>query len=144
MRNFYIFLSFFILAILNGYCFNFLNDYYFHLESELPAGISHKEMAFLAIFVAPFLETLIFQYMLYAGLTKVLRIKNNLICVLLMSLVFSQMHWYNWLYVIMTFFSGVILNSFYITFLNRTRYYFMLTVLFHALYNLYGVLFVPQ
>jgi len=144
MKNFYTFILFFILAVVNGYFFNFINDYYFHIETKLPTGISQKEMAFLAVFVAPFLETLIFQYLLHAGLTKVLNVKSNLVCVLLMSFVFSQIHWYNWLYVIMTFFSGIILNSFYITFLNRTRYYFMLTVLFHALYNLYGVLFIPQ
>jgi hypothetical protein len=104
--------------------------------------ISKEEMAFLAVLVAPFLETLFFQFLFYKALTGWLGLKNDVVCILIMSFAFSQMHWYNWLYVVMTFFGGLILNTFYITFRGRTRYYFMITVLFHALYNLYGVLFV--
>jgi hypothetical protein len=55
---------------------------------------------------------------------------------------FSQVHWYNWLYVIMTFFGGLILNSFYVKINNNSpKYSYAFTALFHALFNLYGFLF---
>jgi hypothetical protein len=142
MKNIYIFIFFLFIAIINGLFFNFLNDSFFHLKDSMHDDISKEEMAFLAVLVAPFLETLFFQFLFYKVLTGWLGLKNDVVCILIMSLAFSQMHWYNWLYVVMTFFGGLILNTFYITFRGRTRYYFMLTVLFHALYNLYGVLFV--
>ena len=143
MKNFYLFLSFLLLAIANGYLFNYLNDHFFHIVTSPPAGLSANQVAFLAVSVAPFFETLFCQFLLHRVLTKVFNLNNDTVCVLIMSLVFSQLHWYNWLYVIMTFFGGLILNSFYVIALKRTRYYFVLTVLLHALYNLYGVMFVP-
>lgn len=42
----------------------------------------------------------------------------------------------------MTFFGGLILNNLYIYYYKHAKYSFILTVLFHALFNLYGLLFV--
>jgi membrane protease YdiL (CAAX protease family) len=142
MKNFYSFILFLFLAIVNGYIFQFLNNDIFHLKNKTPDDFSQIERIIIIIIIAPILETLIFQHILYLILKKI-KIKNDTVCIIIMSLIFSQVHWYNWLYVIMAFFGGLILNSFYATINKRTpKYSYILTVLFHALFNLYGFLFV--
>jgi len=140
----YTFAVFLLLAISNGYFFSFLSDRFFHLNlnAEFP-GIEKEQVAILAILAAPLIETLIFQFFLYAFLTKTCKIKSAVLCVLIMSLIFSQVHWYNWLYVVAIFFGGIILNSFYIIIYKRNNFIvaFCLTVLFHTLYNLYATFF---
>ncbi|PWN70583.1 CPBP family intramembrane metalloprotease [Chryseobacterium phosphatilyticum] len=133
----------FALAVLNGYFFYYINNSYVHFDVNQNQNISKHELSFIAIFIAPFIETLVFQYLPYMLLTKVMMIKNKSLCILIMSLIFASMHYYNWLYIIMTFFGGIILNNLYIHYFRHTpKYSFILTVFFHALFNLYGFLFV--
>jgi len=142
MKNFYFFVSFFSLSLVNGYIFQFLSNNIFHIKNNKIDDFSQIEKIIVIMIIAPILETLIFQHILYILLKKI-KIKNDIICIIIMSLIFSQVHWYNWLYVIMTFIGGLILNSFYIKINNNTpKYSYAITVLFHALFNLYGFLFV--
>ncbi|CAI8728219.1 lysostaphin resistance A-like protein [Chryseobacterium sp. IT-36CA2] len=139
------FLISFALALLNGYFFNYINDTFFHLEinQNKNPNISENELNFIAIFAAPFLETFIFQYIPYLILNKWIGIKNKAFCILIMSIIFSSMHYYNWLYIVMTFFGGLILNNLYVYYRKHSfKYSFILTVLFHSLFNLYGFLFI--
>ena len=138
-----IFVGYLILAILNGYFFNFINDTFFHFTNPEFDKLSEKEAFFLTVIIAPIIETLILQVLIY----KILRhvgIKNGYICIGIMSVIFSQMHWYYWLYVVMTFVSGLIINSFYIKLikLKNTTWAFLFTMSLHLSYNLYGFLFV--
>lgn len=138
-----IFVGYLIVAILNGYFFNFLNDTFFHFTNPKFDRLSQRETFFLAVIIAPIVETLIFQVLVYKSLLY-FGIKNNYICIVIMSIIFSQMHWYYWLYVVMTFVSGLIINSFYVKLmkLRNTALAFILTMALHLCYNLYGVLFV--
>ncbi|WP_353954761.1 CPBP family intramembrane glutamic endopeptidase [uncultured Chryseobacterium sp.] len=139
------FFASFALALLNGYFFNYLNDAYFHfnVHQNKYANISEGELNFIAIFIAPFVETFLFQYLPYLILTKWIRLHNNLLCIVIMSVIFASMHSYNWLYIVMTFFGGIILNNLYAYYYKHARTYsFILTVLFHSLFNLYGYLFI--
>jgi len=138
LNNVLIFIGLFCLAIINTHLFSILANYLgIELEIRSKFGFSEIEMLFAAIIVAPLLETLFCQYLLYKLLTKVFNLKSAVVCILIMSLFFSLLHWYNWLYVVATLFGGIILNSFYIIMRNRIGgiYSFLLTILFHALYN---------
>ncbi|SMO62120.1 CAAX protease self-immunity [Chryseobacterium rhizoplanae] len=140
-----IFIISFALALLNGYFFNYINDTYLHFNVNYykHQNITKNELHFIAIFVAPFIETLVFQYFLYLVLTKWIGIKNKYFCIIIMSIIFASMHYYNWLYIVMTFFGGIILNNLYIYYNKHVHpYSFILTVLFHALFNLFGFLFI--
>jgi len=132
-----------LLQILNGYIFNYLNKNFFYFESPFFEEIPAKEMFFLVVIIAPIIETLIFQYLLFSLLNQI-RIKNTLIIVLLMSFAFSLAHWYHWLYVVATFINGFFLNYFYV-YIYKYRNELvavLLTIALHASYNLYGFLFV--
>ena len=144
-KMFIFFVLSFALALLNGYFFNYINDTYLHFNVNYNKhqNISKKELNIIAIFVAPIIETLVFQYLPYLILTKWIGIKNKLFCIIIMSIIFSSMHYYNWLYITMTFFGGIILNNLYIYYNKHAHTYsFILTVLFHALFNLFGFLFI--
>ncbi|WP_114819288.1 type II CAAX prenyl endopeptidase Rce1 family protein [Chryseobacterium sp. KLBC 52] len=135
----------FSLALLNGYIFNFINDTYFHFDinQNRHNNISKEELNFIAIFIAPVLETFLFQYIPYLVLCKWMRIKNRILCIIIMSIIFASMHYYNGLYIVMTFFGGIILNNLYIYYNKHAHQYsFILTALFHGLFNLYGFLFI--
>ena len=136
------FILYLVLAILNGYIFNIFNDHFVKTGIDTFEKYSIIETIYLGVFVAPIVETFFFQFLLFKLLSKYFKVQNQTICILLMSFVFSQFHWYHWLYVIMTFFSGLILNTFYIKLHGKNKYVFWITALLHALYNLYGILFV--
>ncbi|MGR3856104.1 CPBP family intramembrane glutamic endopeptidase [Chryseobacterium indologenes] len=139
------FLISFVLAVLNGYFFNYINDTYLHFDVNYTKSqnISKNELNFIAVFVAPFIETFIFQYLPYLILSKWIRLNNKAFCIIIMSIIFASMHYYNWLYITMTFFGGIILNNLYIYYHKQIPHYsFILTVLFHMLFNLYGFLFI--
>lgn len=142
-------ISFFIisfaLALLNGYFFNYINDIYFHFDINQNKynNISKDELNFIAIFIAPFLETFLFQYLPYLVLSQWMKIQNRVLCIIMMSIIFASMHYYNGLYIVMTFFGGIILNNLYIYYNRHAHAYsFMLTVFFHGLFNVYGFLFI--
>ena len=139
------FLISFVLAVLNGYFFNYINDTYFHFDVNYnkSQNISKNELNFIAIFIAPFLETFLFQYLPYLILSKWIRLSNKVFCIIIMSAIFASMHYYHWLYIVMTFFGGIILNNLYIYYNKHAHSYsFILTALFHSLFNLYGFLFI--
>lgn len=144
-KNIIFFFISFVFALLNGYFFNYINDVYFHFDvhQDTPINVSKDELNFIAIFIAPFLETFLFQYLPYLILSKWIKINNKAICIIIMSIIFASMHYYNGLYIVMTFFGGIILNNLYVYYHQHTHNYsFILTALFHLLFNLYGFLFI--
>ena len=108
-----LFFLIFLFKLINGYVFTYINSRYFKLENAIFEELSEKEMLLLAVVLAPIIETLIFQLFLYRIINKT-RINNTLIIIILMSFVFSQAHWYHWLYVVASFINGLFLNYFYI------------------------------
>ncbi len=144
-KSLFFFIISFALALLNGYFFNFINDTYFHFDvnQNIQNNISKEELNFIAIFIAPFLETFLFQYLPYLVLSKWMKIKSRILCIVMTSIIFASMHYYNGLYIVMTFFGGIILNNLYIYYTKHAHFYsFVLTALFNGLFNLYGFLFI--
>lgn len=138
-----IFFVLLLIKIINGYLFTYINNRFFKLENRAFDNLSEGELFFVAVVAAPIIETLIFQYTLYKILNY-LKVKNTLILIVLMSIVFSLAHSYHWLYMLATFFSGLILNHLYISTLkNRGEWLaVLLTVGLHLSYNLFGFLLV--
>lgn len=141
MKNLYILFICLTLCVANSSFFAFLNNLYFHLNlgAEFP-GMSSTDMAFLAILLAPLLETFLIQLLPYIFFKKICKLKNDLVAVFMMSVLFAFLHWYNWLYIIAAFFGGLILNSFYVYIYKKDDFLiaFWLTVLLHTLYNIYA------
>ncbi len=132
-----------LFKIINGYVFTYINHRFFKLENAIFEELSEKEMFFLAVVLAPIIETLIFQLFLYRLLDKT-RINNMPIIIILMSFAFSQAHWYHWLYVVAAFINGIFLNYFYLyTYKKKNELIaVLLTIVLHSSYNLFGFLFV--
>lgn len=131
------------LKIVNGYLFNFINRSFFKLENKIFEQIPENEFLFLAVVFAPIIETLIFQLFLFRLLNKI-GIKNTIVIVIIMSVAFSQAHWYHWLYVVGTFVNALFLNYFYVYVHQKKNELtaVLLTIALHSSYNLYGFLFV--
>lgn len=140
VRLFFILLLF---KIANGYLFIVINSSFFKLENRVFDQLSKNEFLFLAVVFAPIIETLIFQLFLFRLLNKI-GIKSTLIIVIIMSIAFSQAHWYHWLYVIGAFINALFLNYFYVYVYQKRNELIavLLTIAMHSSYNLYGLLFV--
>lgn len=143
--NILFFIFYLFLTILNGYIFNWINDTYFNYTNKSENGLKDftkiEKFSIIVIF-APVIETLIFQYIPNKILEK-LKIKKKALNIVIPSLLFSLVHYYSPIYIVMTFISGVLLNKFYIECKTKTNIYILLTILLHSMYNLYGYLFVP-
>jgi len=130
-----------VLAILNAYFFNWINDNFFHLETHAFDKIQRGELLLLTVIIGPVAETLLLQYLPNRILIK-LKLENPFLLIVIPSVIFSLGHLYFWLYAVMAFFSGLILNYFFVWLKSRSQHYLYITMLFHAVYNLYGFLFM--
>lgn len=138
----HLFLICLLIKIINGYFFIYLNDNYFHYVQDVSIdNLPRFAQFFIAIIIAPLIETLILQVIPNKTL-RLLKISNLVILILIPSILFAAAHTYHNLYVAMAFFSGIVLNYFYIESQKISKHPFLLTALLHALYNLYGFLFV--
>ncbi|MDR2805456.1 MAG: CPBP family intramembrane metalloprotease [Dysgonamonadaceae bacterium] len=137
-NNVVVFAGLFCLNIISATLFSALGKYLgIDLDNMEDTGLSATEMVVVIVFIAPLLETFFCQYLIFELFTKGLKLKNDIVCLLLMSLIFALLHHYNWLYMVAAFVGGVLLNTLYIILRKRiggVRSFF-LTVLFHVLYN---------
>jgi len=135
---------FFIILLLKLICshsFAYLNTTFFKLEIKDFDELSQNELFFAVVVFSPIIETLFCQFFLYRLLIQ-LGIKNELILIILMAFVFSQFHWYHWLYVVATFLGGLLLNYFYLSIYKIKNEFiaFLWTIALHSSFNLYGFL----
>lgn len=130
-----------VLSILNGYFFNYVNTI---LQLDVNNDLVKQEVSFhfvTVVLIAPVLEALIFQYLPNVLLQNI-GVENKVILIVLPSILFSLMHFYNWVYIIMAFNGGIILNSYYVFIKQKTGHPLAYVSLLHSLYNLYGFLFI--
>lgn len=131
------------LTILNGYFFNWLNNNFFDFTNTTENGLkdfSNNEKFVLIVIIGPLVETALFQYLPIKILEKI-GVKNNWIKIIASSILFALLHFYNPIYIAMTFISGFLLNKFYLESRTKSNFYFVLTALLHSMYNLYGYFF---
>ena len=138
-----LFIFLLVVALLNGYFFNWLNESFYHSESDENglSDFSKPSKFMLIVVIVPFVETYVFQYLPNIILQK-MNIRNNFVLIVMPSLLFGCAHFYSWIYAAMAFFGGICINILYVYAKTRTNYYFLIVTGFHALYNLYGFFFV--
>ncbi len=95
----------------------------------------------MIVVLAPIIETVIFQY-IPNEILEGSNLESYFLKIIIPSLLFSLAHIYHPIYMLMTFIAGIMLNKFYIDTKRQTRLFFILTILLHAMYNLYGYLFI--
>lgn len=138
------FFSYLVLAILNGYFFAWINESYFNYSNVHENGLSSLSITgkfFMIVVLAPIIETVIFQY-IPNEILEGSNLESYFLKIIIPSLLFSLAHIYHPIYMLMTFIAGIMLNKFYIDTKRQTRLFFILTILLHAMYNLYGYLFI--
>jgi hypothetical protein len=138
-----VFIFCFVIAIANGYFFNYLNDKYFHYSSNANGLAEFSEGAkfFIVIVAAPIIETLLFNLLPNLLLNKI-RVRDTFLLILIPSIIFSVFHLYHPLYAVMAFIGGIIMNWYFLFSHNKKGISFWLVVLLHSCYNLYGYFFV--
>lgn len=89
----------------------------------------------VAVFLAPPLETLLFQYLIINILQKITKLRLRYI-ILISSIIFSIVHYSSVYSVIFAFLMGFILAYSYAVYQNKKESAFWVTTLIHALKNL--------
>lgn len=128
-------------SILTGYFFGVLNTLFFHYESRMGMYDNKGIALVVGVFIAPGIET--FLCNLLPNL--ILRLFTNRFYILLIipSILFGLFHTYNPVYVVYTFFGGIILNYLYLKSMEHERSTlsaFILTGLLHTSFNLFVLL----
>ncbi len=102
---------------------------------------------FMTNILIPLLETLIFQTLVIKGVFFLLKKKNTIkviTAITISAILFSINHLFSLLYLLLTFFIGLVLANVYIIMVKRRHYPTLITFLIHALYNttlfFYGIL----
>ena len=127
----FITLASFVVIILLQVFFGIIDETFLHISTENPINkYPFKEKMFLGVILAPILETFICQYLSFR-LIKIFT-KNPIFIIGVSSLFFAANHYYNWLYVFIIFFIGIVLSYHYYSIQKISRYAFWLTVLLHA------------
>lgn len=89
-----------------------------------------------AIFIGPFIETFLHQYLPIELLLKIKRIKNKpYIAVFASALLFGLGHYYSFYYIVYAFGMGVIFGFFYLILKIRGQEPFLHTYFLHAIIN---------
>jgi hypothetical protein len=135
-------IAFYFLSITNVVIFGIIGDI-FNVESgfnDFAQGIVEK--FFIYVIIVPIIETFIFNFLIQFLLSKF--IKSYYIVILLASVFFGLSHGYGQLYMICTFFGGLIMNTFYylIAVQHNTINAFLFTYLLHAMHNFTGFVII--
>jgi membrane protease YdiL (CAAX protease family) len=139
-KNLKLFIFLYAIAIINAYIIAFFSEYLNVSASRTDTlGFTRLEWTVISVLMVPVIETLFLQVLLYYFFTKVCKLNNTVLCILFSSLIFALLHYYSWLYIIGALVGGIILNTFFVVVLKRCGafYAFLLTMLFHSLYNLF-------
>ena len=121
-------------------------------EPEMAEPMSGKNILreiLLAVFLAPVVETLLFQMLIIEAARKIIKRPKKNICLalLLSSTAFALSHTYSLIYFAITFLGGLVLATAYYLGRFRRENAFIIALLIHLLHNLsvvfYNHLFYP-
>lgn len=97
----------------------------------------------IAVFIAPFIETCIYQTIVFGVLGKVsLFSKNEVWIILISGVLFSLAHNYSYLYVLHGLIVGIILAYGYSLFKDRKEGPYLMVSAIHILRNIVAVIFL--
>ena len=93
------------------------------------------EIFILSVIAGPLLETFLFQYLIIEILYKFKKINVRGILII-SALAFSLIHNYNFIYILVTFVSGLIYASYYLYLkIKKKKFPFLYVLALHSLYN---------
>ncbi len=104
-----------------------------------PILASKLEGLFVAVLFAPFIETLLFQYLLIKFVLKK-RVTATLLSCIVSAILFSLTHYYSWQYILKTFISGLLFASLFLIISHKRQNAFLIVFIAHAIYNGIGLL----
>jgi membrane protease YdiL (CAAX protease family) len=103
---------------------------------------SIKEELFFVVIAGPIVETFLCQYFLInliISLTRFLFKKESIsLAIFISALIFGLGHQYNYMYMALTFISGLLYGTFFVIIKYRKQDAFTCTTIVHALYNLFA------
>jgi uncharacterized protein len=139
---FFMFLFFFFLSVLNGYFLNWLNNILgIKFQGDDFPKMTPLLKASIIIIIAPFIETIVFQYV-PIQITRKFITQKKWVVISLSALLFSIFHIYNITYFFMALIGGLLMGTFYHIAEYKKKSPILFTFLLHAFYNMYGYLFV--
>jgi len=105
-----------------------------------PKFENRMEEFFTAVFFAPLIETLIFQY---AFISYIISKWSNayLFSCIVTAILFGLSHFYSPEYVLKTFLSGLLFGSLYLVAFRKKTNAFIVVTVAHSIYNLIGFCF---
>lgn len=107
---------------------------------EPPNPANFEELP-LAIIIAPIIETLVFQHLIFQVFRKWIPIKNKYFwAIIVSSVLFGLMHKYNIVYIIFAFLQGITLGYCYYFYKRNLVKAFWSTAVVHAAHNSIAVL----
>jgi membrane protease YdiL (CAAX protease family) len=103
---------------------------------------SIKEELFFVVIAGPIVETFLCQYFLInliISLTRFLFKKESIsLAIFISALIFGLGHQYNYMYMALTFISGLLYGTFFVIIKYRKQDAFTCTTIVHSLYNLFA------
>lgn len=104
-----------------------------------PVHASIIEGFFIAVLVAPFIETLLFQHLLIKFVLEKKATATLASCII-SAILFSIGHYYSWQYILKTFLSGLLFASLYLIINNKRQNPLLIVFIAHAIYNGIGLI----
>lgn len=102
-----------------------------------PKFENNQEEFLIAVILAPFLETLIFQYAIISFILNKMP-KALLFSCFVSAVLFGLSHFYSPEYVLKTFFSGLLFGTLYLIVLTKKANAILIVSTAHAIFNLIG------
>ncbi|NFP92699.1 CPBP family glutamic-type intramembrane protease [Clostridium sporogenes] len=121
-------------------------DYFFYIEPSANLVVSESNFIsefILVIIIAPLIETLIFQYSIIKFLRNFNILKNNnIIIILISSILFGLSHPYSLTYIINTTILGIFLSYSFVIYENKNESPFWVVCAIHSLKNFTSFVFI--
>lgn len=102
-----------------------------------PKFENKNEEFFIAVIFAPFLETLIFQYVIISYIISK-KSKAFLLSCFVSAILFGLSHYYSAAYILKTFLSGLIFGTLYLVVVKKKANAIIVVTIAHALFNFIG------
>ncbi len=110
------------------------------IQRNFPPFESVTQEFFLVVIFAPIIETALFQYLILGLVLSIIesifKREHFYTGAVIAAVCFALFHYYNFGYVLVTFFAGLSFNLFYHIIKLQGRNAFVHTVIVHATYNL--------
>lgn len=110
---------------------------FFSNHSAGPKFETKLEEFFIVVIIAPFIETLIFQYTIISFFLNK-RPKAVLFTIAFSAILFGVSHFYSQVYILKTFISGLLFGTLYIVVNAKNSSAIIAVTLAHSIYNFIG------